>query len=468
MLFNSLSFLYLFLPLLLFLIFIFKKYRNYILLFFSLFFYAWGAGYFLLLLMAVIVFDYFIAIVLYEKTGLQRKVILFASILVNLLPLLYYKYYHFLIWNVNKVSQKLDGATFHYEELILPLGISFFTFQCISYIVDVYRKQLKPEKSLINIALYVSFFPQLIAGPIIKYDVLKIRMSRFKITYSGFGHGLERFLIGLTKKVLIADVLAKVVDPIFSGAYTDMSSFQAWHGLLFYSLQIYFDFSGYSDMAVGLAKMCGFRLPKNFNYPYISLSISEFWTRWHITLGLWFREYLYIPLGGNRVSGLRWVFNLFFVFGLIGFWHGPNWNLILFGLSYALFILIEKKILIYFNFTRFPLFIRRVVVLFFIILPYVLIRTPSTNLAYDYYVSLFSFRPLVGSIPFQIDSLYYLVFIVAVLVSVPWREKIIEFLRTFSSSMLSFITPLAYVIVLLLITVELLNNSFNPFIYFRF
>ena len=341
MLFCSYVFILVFLPLLLFLYYIIKnrKYRNILLLIFSLIFYAWGEPKYILLLLISIVINYFIAIML-ERINKNKKVLV-IGVLVNILSIVIFKYLDFGILTING----LFDTNIKKINLTIPIGISFYTFQSISYIIDVYRKKVKAEHNILNLGLYISLFPQLVAGPIVKYKDIYNDIIDRKETIDKFYNGIRRFMIGFAKKSIIANNMAVVCDTIYSQNVGNISMPTLWLAAISFTLQIYYDFSGYSDMAIGLGKMFGFNIPENFNYPYISTSISDFWKRWHISLTSWFREYVYIPLGGNKCSKIKWIRNIIIVFFLTGLWHGASYNFIIWGLYNALFIILEKTIL---------------------------------------------------------------------------------------------------------------------------
>ncbi len=337
MLFSSAVFLWIFLPVVIAGNLLFeKRFSNLFLLLASLFFYAWGEPVLIVLIIFVIIWSYFIGLCI-EKCN-NKKIALFIGVSGDLLLLGYYKYAGFLVMSINQAT----GASFNVPEIALPIGISFYTFQAISYIVDVYRGKVKATKDPLPVAVYISFFPQLIAGPIVKYSDVESRLHERKMTAEGFATGFRRFIYGLGKKVLIANVLAKCADAVFDHGAANVGMLPAWMGALAYTFQIYYDFSGYSDMALGLGCMFGFKLPENFSYPYLSKSITEFWQRWHITLGAWFREYVYIPLGGNRKGKGRTYVNLWIVFFLSGLWHGADFTFLLWGMYHGALSFVER------------------------------------------------------------------------------------------------------------------------------
>lgn len=340
MLFDSAVFLFLFLPIVFWTNLILpEKYSNYLLLMASLIFYAWGEPYYVVLLVFCILLNWIVGIGIGNSRGKWKNGILIAGIICNLSILVYYKYAGFLIALFNGVCNK---TVLRVPEMVLPIGISFFTFQAISYIVDVYRDESKAQFRLVNVALYLSFFPQLIAGPIVKYKDIAGQIEERTVTLNKVTEGFKRFIYGLAKKVLLANVLGICVDKVYGCDIRVLDGKVAWIGALAYTLQIYYDFSGYSDMAIGLGKMFGFQFVENFNYPYLSKSISEFWRRWHISLGSWFREYVYVPMGGNRKGMKRTCLNLLFVFALTGLWHGADLSFMLWGIYHGVLVIFER------------------------------------------------------------------------------------------------------------------------------
>ena len=339
MIFSSMFFLWIFLPIVILLYCIVgEKKRNILLLIASLFFYAWGETIYILLMFLSIFINWFMGLMLDRYSGGIRKAFLVVDIVINLGILGYYKYYNFLIITFNKIFQWQLSV----KQIALPIGISFFTFQAMSYIIDIYKKEYAAERNITNVALYISFFPQLIAGPIVKYADIREQIYHREWSAEQFSIGFRRFIYGLAKKVIISNTLAQVVDQIAAVEATAVSSLMAWTAVFFYTFQIYYDFSGYSDMAIGLGNMFGFYLPENFSYPYMAKSVQEFWRRWHISLSSWFRQYVSIPLGGNRHGIWNTYRNLIIVFFLTGLWHGASWNFVLWGLFHGFFILIER------------------------------------------------------------------------------------------------------------------------------
>lgn len=344
MLFSSIIFLFQFLPLCLLLYFLAgKRLRNLLLLIASLVFYAWGESYYVLLMLVSILVNYICGLMIDRYRGRQAaRGFLIAAIAFNVLSISVFKYANFLVDNLNTVLSQIGAGPIELAPIHLPIGISFFTFQAMSYAVDVYRRDASVQRNPLNIGLYIALFPQLIAGPIIRYHDIAAQLIRRRVRLDDLSYGIERFVVGLGKKVLIANQVAIIADQVFSFPYETLTPGVAWLGVLCYTLQIYFDFSGYSDMAIGLGRMFGFHFLENFNYPYISRSIREFWRRWHISLSSWFRDYLYIPLGGNHKGPLRTYLNLLIVFFLCGLWHGAGWNFVIWGLLHGLFLVIER------------------------------------------------------------------------------------------------------------------------------
>lgn len=344
MVFSSITFLFYFLPatMLLYLL-AGKKGRNLLLLAASLFFYAWGEGVYLLLMIASIIINYCSGRLVGSTLTLTgRRLFLTTAVLANLGILGFFKYANFVTDNFNLFLSLMDIPDITLTPVRLPIGISFFTFQALSYIIDVYREKVPPQKNLISLALYISLFPQLIAGPIVRYHDIAEQLAARKTRVDDLAAGIQRFIFGMSKKVLLANPMGAVTDQIFALGTTELTCPLAWVGALCYTLQIYFDFSGYSDMAIGLGRMFGFRFLENFNYPYISQSVREFWRRWHISLSSWFRDYLYIPLGGNRGPGWRTGINLVLVFFLCGLWHGAAWTFVAWGLYHGVFLVLER------------------------------------------------------------------------------------------------------------------------------
>jgi len=470
LLFSSIPFLYYFLPCVLILYILSpKKLKNSVLLLASLFFYAWGEPMYVVLMVAAILIGYIFGLLI-EKYQDRKvsKLFMILSVIANLSFLIFFKYADFFIDNFNAAT----GLSVPLLKLALPIGISFYTFQILSYTIDVYRKNVAAQKNIITLAAYVSLFPQLIAGPIVRYSDIEAQLIKREHTVEKIAHGLRRFILGLGKKILIANSLGELCD-VFR-ASGDKSVAFYWLYAIAFCLHIYFDFSGYSDMAIGLGKIFGFDFLENFNYPYISASISEFWRRWHMSLGSWFRDYVYIPLGGNRVSKSRWFLNVLVIWFLTGFWHGASWNFIVWGLYFALFLLLEKlflqKLL---NKTK---VLRHVYVLFFVMISFVIFNAVDLSQAVSDIGGLFGIGAAGGSLSLFSDSFWYnlrsyaVVMIIAIIGATPLPKKIIEKVRTRTacSSCLNILEPVILAAMLVVMTAFLVDGSFNPFLYFRF
>ena len=359
MIFSSMSFIFLFLPAVLVCYFLLpEKFRNAVLLVFSIIFYAWGEPVYCLVMLAVALINYLAALMMEEN---NRFAVLSAAVAADLGVLIYFKYAGFIIENINM----LFSAEISPWRAALPIGISFYTFQSISYIVDVYRREIPVQRNFFKLLLFISFFPQMVAGPILKYHDVLPYLDERKITFGGFAYGLKRFIAGLSKKMLIANVLGAVADRVFENSGIHCPAWMSWVGVSAYTFQIYYDFSGYSDMAIGLGAMFGFKFMENFNYPYISRSVTEFWRRWHMSLSTWFKEYLYIPLGGNRKGKFRNIFNLMIVFLATGIWHGASWNFVLWGVWHGFFLILEKFTKIHEKAGRFFSYVYTIAVFFF-------------------------------------------------------------------------------------------------------
>lgn len=473
MLFNSIVFIFVFLPVLLLLYYITpKRYKNYILLLFSLLFYAWGGVSYALILIGSILMNY-IFVKQIEKNSSSKKNWLIVSLSCNVLLIAIFKYLDFLLNNINVIGSTIssDYSAIPLQQIVLPLGISFFTFQQMSLLWDVYRNENKEKTSLANIALYISLFPQLIAGPIVRYNDIVEQIKDRTSTFTLFRSGIHRFVLGLFKKVIIANTCGELVDLIFSNPFDTLSMSTAWLGIIAYTFQIYFDFSGYSDMAIGLGRMFGFRILENFNFPYISKSIREFWRRWHISLSTWFRDYVYIPLGGNREGPYKTYFNLITVFFLTGLWHGATWSFVIWGLFHGFFLILEriglKTILI-----RIPKVFQWMYTILVVMIGWVLFRVEDFSDALVYIGKLFSFKTN--------DNLGFLAYInneriIVLLIATLSSSLIFIKLRTFfEKKKLSetFVYQTAIdigVVLLFFISIVYINSgSYSPFIYFRF
>jgi len=476
MVFSSSLFLLLFLPLFLGAYFLTPtRFKNYVILVFSIAFYMWGAPKFIFVILTSIVIDYLLSKKIYHSADEKhRKQWLVLSVMLNVTVLLYFKYSNFFIENVNVLLSGFGVNQLSWTKVALPIGISFFTFHELSYIIDVYRGVNKPMKKLTDYAVYILLFPQLIAGPIIRYKEIanQITDRKSQETIDNKLTGMLRFIIGLSKKVLIANTLGAEVDKIFALPQQDISTSLAWIGITAYALQIYFDFSGYSDMAIGIARMIGFYFPENFNNPYIAQNITEFWRRWHMSLSRWMRDYLYIPLGGNKVkTKARLYFNLWIVFLISGFWHGASWNFVVWGGYHGFFLICDR--LFFIRFTEKAGRIPSTIITFIIVLVgWVFFRSPDLPSAFRYIEKMFSFdflRPL--SIPITDKVWFFLVF--GLLVSMMGAVKQVETMENnFYEGRIKIRTQVALTFVCTVLLViclgSITSSGFNPFIYFQF
>lgn len=469
MVFSSTVFIFVFLPIVLAINFLLNnRFRNIFLLLASLVFYAWGEGIQVLMMLFSISVNYISGICIgffQEKNKKLTQTILGFSIAINLLLLIYYKYANFIVESLQTVGVY---ANYSHANILLPIGISFFTFQGISYLIDVYRKETSLQRNILHLGLYISFFPQLIAGPIVRYHDIAKQIKKRSIPISLFTEGIIRFIRGLAKKVLLANNAALIADQVFSIPVDEISTGSAWIGILCYTIQIYFDFSGYSDMAIGLGKMFGFNFRENFNYPYISVSIQDFWRRWHISLSTWFRDYLYIPLGGNRKGGTKTYRNLIIVFFITGLWHGASWNFIFWGLFHGCFLILERSKIIKVN--RWPTFMQHTYVLIVVIIGWVFFRVETMAEAFVYLknmIGITSGNNLSALIYINYYSITMILF--AVIFSMPIRRKINTIISgIIPHSVIKTSIYCFYITLFLLSIVELAQTSYNPFIYFRF
>ena len=461
MLFSGIPFLFYFLPAVLIVYFLVPRFlKNAVLLLFSLVFYAWGEPKYVFLMIATILLFYCCGLAIGKCSKKRWKQFWLAlSVIISLGLLALFKYADFLIGSINTAT----GAAIPLLKLALPIGISFYTFQCLSYTIDVYRNDAQAQRNLIDFGAYVSLFPQLIAGPIVRYvDVARELTSRSH-SWEDVSLGLRRFLIGLSKKVLLANQLGELTG-IFR-ATDEKSLLFYWIYAIAFTLHIYFDFSGYSDMAIGLGRVFGFRFIENFNYPYLSKSISEFWRRWHMSLGSWFRDYVYIPLGGNRVSKCRWVLNILIVWMLTGLWHGAAWNFVLWGLLYAVFLLLEKWVP---ALQKLPNLLRRGYVLLVVILGFVLFNAVDLSQALSDIACLFGFGriPLVSQVTLYYLHSYAIVFLLGILGCTPVVRNAAR--KVAEKPIGGILEPVVLVLLLILCAAYLVDGSFNPFLYFRF
>ena len=473
MVFSSITFLFLFLPLVIFLYFLFEnvKYRNVVLLIASLFFYTWGESGLVLVMVFSILLNYLagVGIVSSER---NRKTYLSIGIALNLATLGYFKYVNFFTENINQLF-KVD---FENVPIHLPIGISFFTFQGISYLIDVYRNDAKVQRNPVNLALYISLFPQLIAGPIVRYSTVAGEIIKRKVTSATFYSGVIRFIEGLAKKVLLANPMGLIADKLMSGELILVNTDIAWLGIIAYTLQIYFDFSGYSDMAIGLGRMFGFHFLENFNFPYISTSIQEFWRRWHISLSSWFKDYLYIPLGGNRNGESRTYFNLIVVFLLTGFWHGASWSFIVWGLFHGMFLIIERLGLA--KLLRSNKMLGWVYTMTVVAIGWVFFRVEKLPDAWNYVKLMFipHYDPIALTARDMLSVKSATVLILAAIISTGVvnriKYKVLKWVKRKSSRLVFRSYELLlfgmYTFIFVATIISLASSTYNPFIYFRF
>ncbi len=443
-----------------------KKFRNFLLLLSSLFFYFYGEPVYTALMILSIISGYLHG--LWIDKGIKQgrgKVALISSIVVSIGVLLFFKYSDFFIENINSMFATGISPL----NLALPIGISFYTFQILSYTVDVYRGEAKVQKNILNFATYVSLFPQLIAGPIVRYTTVEEELNQRTHSFENTAYGISRFTLGLGKKVLLANTLGEFVK-IFANS-KDKSLLFYWMAAIAFTLQIYFDFSGYSDMGIGLGRIFGFHFLENFNYPYISKSITEFWRRWHMSLGTWFRDYVYIPMGGNRVSGVKWIRNIIVVWFLTGFWHGAQWNFIIWGLYFAVFLVLEKYFLKP-ALDRLPAFVGHLYVIFTIIISFVIFNADSLGEVTKNLSGMFGLLevPFSNAVTAYYLKSYGLTFIIAAIGATPLVASITKKLisNKKGQQMMNVLQPVVIVLLLLVITGYLVDGSFNPFLYFRF
>ena len=467
MLFSSQVFLYFFLPITLIVYYLSpKRFRNFILLIASLIFYAWGEPVYILIMLFSTIFNYVTGLLIdkFQKMNQHKyaKIVLIVSVVGNLAILGFFKYSDFLISNINS----LFNLNISLLAIALPIGISFYTFQTMSYTIDVYKQNVKAQKNFISFATYVTLFPQLIAGPIVKYRDVSESLENRKENIADFSEGIKRFIIGLFKKVMIANNAGFIWESIHSLPYSEISLSLAWIGAICYSLQIYYDFSGYSDMAIGLGKMFGFHFLENFNYPYIAKSITDFWRKWHISLSSWFKEYVYIPLGGSRKTIARTVINLLIVWFLTGLWHGASWNFVVWGLYFGVLLIIEKfvlkKVL-----DKMPSFIRHLYTLFFVIISWVIFACPTLEDGLNYISIMFNFNnEIISTESIYLISTHFVLFIIAIIGCTPIFKKIKEKLK---NNKLFMIIEIIICLILFFISLSfLVGSTYNPFLYFRF
>lgn len=463
MVFSSITFLYFFLPAVLLIYYISpKKIKNIVLLLSGLFFYAWGEPVYVVIMIFSSFIDYAAGLIIdkYDDNQKKRTAALLVSLIINLGLLGVFKYSGFF------------AGIFGIEikQLPLPIGISFYTFQSMSYTIDMFMRKIKVQRSFLNFATYVSLFPQIVAGPIVRYEDVQNEIDSRKTNIFLLGEGAGIFVRGLSKKVLLANNIGLLWTEIKGMEYSELSAATAWIGILAFTFQIYYDFSGYSDMAVGLGKMLGFNFPENFDHPYISRSVSEFWRRWHITLGSWFKSYVYIPLGGNRCGKLKTLRNTLIVWGLTGFWHGASWNFIIWGLYFGGFIILEK-IWLGKKLERLPSLLSIFYTFFIVVIGWVLFDTANLSSAGEFYKAMFGGNgKLFDSIAFYELKNYALIFLLCIIGSGNFMKNLYDKLkRSFSmSKVLSNVMPLVQTAMMLICTAFLVDASYNPFLYFRF
>jgi len=471
MLFSSTFFLIYFLPVFFSIYFVLpQSLKNYYIVLTSILFYAWGAPQFVFILLGTVVFNFGLAHIIVRSEARKKRLLLIFSVLVNLGLLLFFKYANFFIDNVNALFLAMGMHPFSFMRIALPIGISFFTFHQLSFIIDVYRGVKPPMKKISDYALYILLFPQLIAGPIIRYNEIadQIQGRNKKFDLDVVLAGFLRFAIGLAKKVLIANILGKEADRIFALPDNELDFVLSWMGAITYTFQIYFDFSGYSDMAIGLAKMMGFTFPENFNHPYIAQSITDFWRRWHISLSRWMRDYLYIPLGGNKVSEGRLYFNLWIVFLISGFWHGAEWTFIIWGAYHGFFLAIERLFLLKVT-AKIGVFLRIAFTFFITVIGWVIFRASTIEQAFSFLQKMFSFSSK------EYSATPHLVFILIVASLISFLPVYTEKLKARGSLITVSLNPLktfSYALIILVFMAlcigEITSSSFNPFIYFKF
>ena len=463
MVFTSISFLYYFLPIVLLIYFITPyKYKNGVLLLSSLIFYFYGEPKYILLMIFEVLLAYFSMLIVSKS---NNKLLYILTIIIHILLLCIFKYLNFFTSNINSIF----NINLPLSNIILPIGISFYTFQIISYEIDVYKKRVNVQKNLLKLATYIFMFPQLIAGPIVRYSDIEKELEIRKHSFNDFSYGVERFMIGLFKKVLIANTLGELSNILITS--TSISILLYWIFAISYMLQIYFDFSGYSDIAIGLGRMFGFHFLENFNYPYMATSITDFWRRWHISLSSWFRDYIYIPLGGNRKGVKKQIRNILIVWLLTGLWHGANYTFIVWGLLFGIMLIIEKFILgKYLKNT--PYIIKRIYTLFIVLISFVIFRSDNINEAFNIIKGLFGFNTKVFSNSFTIYYLksYFIILLLGIILSTPLLSNIITRLRKNNvlNKIINLFEPLLIILILVLVTACLIDNSYNPFLYFRF
>ncbi len=476
MVFSSLLYLFRFFPIVILLYFaVPRKFKNFILLITSLFFYAWGEPRYVFLMMATILLDYVTGILLEyfmnQEKAMRAKVTLIVSIVLNLSGLCFFKYIGFITDNINAIP----GVDITLLKLALPIGISFYTFQSMSYVIDVYWGNCKAQKNIISFGTYVTLFPQLIAGPIVQYKTIAEQLDHRKESVDQFSEGIVRFMSGVGKKVLFANNIGILWDQISVIPVGELSVVTAWLGALAFALQIYFDFSGYSDMAIGLGKMFGFTFLENFNYPYLSKSITEFWRRWHISLGTWFREYLYIPLGGNRCSKVKQIRNIAIVWFLTGLWHGASWNFVAWGVYFGILLLVEKFFLGKWI-AKWPSVLQHSYTLIIVLISWVIFAFEDLGQAISYLGAMFGAGAgIVNTETYYFISNNLILLLILLVGATDYPKKLVKKIAAWVAGAKPFlqycymIGENLYLLVLFLLSIAyLVGSSYNPFLYFRF
>lgn len=467
MVFSSLTFLFFFLPIVLIVYFLVPmKVKNIIILLSGIVFYAWGEPFYIFVMLISAAIDYFAGrfIHKFDDNNKLRTVFLLVSVVMNLSLLGVFKYSSFIITNINAVF----GTSITDPELPLPIGISFYTFQSMSYTIDLYLRKIKVQKNILKFLSYVTLFPQIVAGPIVRYEEVANDINSREINTTKVADGIGLFVKGLGKKVLLANNIGLLWSQVKDMDFASISVVTAWLGILAFTFQIYYDFSGYSDMACGLGKMLGFNFPQNFNYPYISKSISEFWRRWHITLGSWFKSYVYIPLGGNRKGLPRTLLNLLIVWALTGIWHGASWNFMLWGMYFGVLIIIEKlgfgKVL-----EKLPSIVSRLYTFLLVVIGWVFFDIEGLGNAFKYFKAMFgSTGIVVDNTAKYLFVTNILLFIICAVASTDLIKKLHNKLSEIKSNIVAYTIPVLQLCVMILCTAYLVNATYNPFLYFRF
>lgn len=461
MVFSSITFLFYFLPITLALYYILpKRCRNFVLLVASLIFYAYGEPTYVLIMILSITFSYIYGLLI-DRFRKYSKIFLVLSIFTSIGLLIYFKYTNFIIENINLwLSNKVD-----FINVVLPIGISFYTFQMLTYIIDLYKGNVKVQKNIFKLGLYITLFPQLIAGPIVRYETIEAQLENREHSLEKFALGIRRFVIGLGKKILIANLLGELVEVFLQS--NDKSVLFYWIYGVAVTLQIYFDFSGYSDMAIGLGKMFGFDFLENFNYPYIAKSITDFWRRWHISLSSFFRDYVYIPLGGNRVSKFKWLRNILIVWMLTGIWHGAAWNFVIWGLYFGIILVLEKVFLGKYL-EKIPKVFSRIYVLLIVMISFIIFSGESSKQIFEHLGGLVGYKdiPLISQESLYYFKSYFVILIVGIVGSTPIMKNI--FSKEKIAKFINVVEPVFLIFILLLSTSYIVDESFNPFLYFRF